>query len=168
MAGMCAVTVVGNLGADPEVKFGENGQAMAKLRLAVTEKRKKDGAWTEQTQWFGVSVFGKSAEHCGQYLQKGRQVLVMGRLEAREYQAKDGTMKTALEVVADKVQFLGARDDGAGAGSGGGAAPAEEARPQAAAPSSSRQPQQAQRPGGKAAPSRTPARDPDDLDDVPF
>lgn len=111
MAGMAQVTIVGHLGADPEVKFGQDSKTITRMRVAVGEKRKgKDGAWTDHTQWFGVSVFGRQAEQCGEHLSKGRQVLVVGRLEAREYTGKDGALKTALEVLADKVQFLGAKD----------------------------------------------------------
>ena len=140
MAGMAQATVVGNLGADPKIKFMEDGKQVCRLRVAVTDKAKKDGTWQDVTQWFAVSVWGKQAEHCGQYLQKGRQVLVQGRLTAREYQDKDGATKTALEVAADKVVFLGAKD---GAD-----------RPPQAAPSSS-----PARPSPKAAPSSTPKRD---------
>lgn len=149
MAGMAQMTLVGHLGADPEVKFMEDGKSVAKLRVAVSDKRKgKDGTWAEHTQWFGVSVFGKSAEHCGQYLSRGRQVLVMGRLEAREYVAKDGTTKTALEVVADKVQFLGAKDTD---------------RPTTAAPSTS-----TARPSGKSASSSTAPADDWQDEELPF
>jgi single-strand DNA-binding protein len=150
MAGMASMTLVGHLGADPEVRFGQDGKAMAKLRVAVSDRRKgKDGAWAEHTQWFGVAVFGKQAEHCGQYLAKGRQVLVMGRLEAREYVAKDGTTKTALEVAADKVQFLGAKDS--------------TDRPPTAEPSLS-----PARPSGKAAPTSTQSTDDWENEELPF
>lgn len=137
MAGMATVTVVGNLGADPEVRFGGDGKAVARLRVAVNERRKVDGQWQDATQWFAVAVFGKQAEHCGQYLAKGRQVLVQGRLSAREYQAKDGTTKTAVEVAADKVVFLGAKD-GADRPSQPAPSPSPSARPTPPAPSSSR------------------------------
>lgn len=149
MAGMATVTVVGNLGADPEVRFGEDGKAVARLRLAVNEKRKIDGQWQDSTQWFAVSVFGKTAEQCGEHLKKGRQVLVMGRLSTREYQGKDGNTRTSLDVAADRVQFLGSRE--------------ESDRPPTAAPSSS-----PARPSPKAAPSSTPKADDWQDEELPF
>lgn len=149
MAGMATVTVVGNLGADPEVRFGEDGKAVARLRLAVNEKRKIDGQWQDATQWFAVSVFGKNAEQCGEYLKKGRQVLVMGRLSTREYQGKDGATRTSLDVAADRVQFLGARE--------------ESDRPPQAAPSPS-----SSRPSPKASPSSTAKQDDWQDEELPF
>jgi single-strand DNA-binding protein len=137
MAGINKVILVGNLGRDPEVRYAQNGMAICKLSLAVTE-RVKDGpdGWKDATEWFRVALFGKMAENAGQYLQKGRQVYVEGRLKTDKYKDKEGVERTSVEVLANTVQFLGSgggpgkRQDGAEgasgtaeAGGGGGDAP---------------------------------------------
>lgn len=151
MAGMAQVQLIGRLGADPEVKFGQSGSAVCRLRVAVSDKRKKDGEWQEHTQWFGVAIFGKQGESAGQYLRKGRQVWLQGRLEAREYQAKDGTTKTALEVACSAWQALGPKEGG------------EAADPTTAAPSTS-----TARPSGKSASSSTAPADDWRDEELPF
>ena len=121
MAGINKVILVGNLGKDPEVRYAQSGLAICKLRLAVTE-RVKDGAdgWKDATEWFTVTLFGKTAENAGQYLQKGRQVYVEGRLKSDKYKDKEGVERTSIEVIANTLQYLG-QGGGAGAGGGGGA-----------------------------------------------
>jgi len=116
MAGINKVILVGNLGKDPEVRYAQSGMAICKLRLAVTE-RVKDGAegWKDATEWFTVTLFGKTAENAGQYLQKGRQVYVEGRLKTDKYKDKEGVERTSIEVIANTLQYLG----GQGAGGGG-------------------------------------------------
>lgn len=106
MAGSATVQLFGNLGSDPEVRFLPDGKPVAKFSLAVNGF-KKDA----EPSWFNVSVFGKSAETCGQYLRKGKQVLVTGRIEVRKYVAKDGTKGTSVDVNADNVTFVGPKDD---------------------------------------------------------
>lgn len=120
-AGINKVILVGNLGRDPEVRYAQSGMAIAKLSLAVTERVKDGDAWKDHTEWFRVTLFGKQAENAGQYLQKGRQVYVEGRLKTDKYKDKDGVEKTSTEVVASTIQFLGggggeARAPGAGGG----------------------------------------------------
>jgi single-strand DNA-binding protein len=119
MAGINKVILVGNLGRDPEVRYAQSGMAICKLSLAVTE-RVKDGTdgWKDATEWFRVALFGKMAENAGQYLQKGRQVYVEGRLKTDKYKDKEGVERTSIEVIANTLQFLGS---GGGAGAGGGA-----------------------------------------------
>jgi len=108
MAGINKVILVGNLGKDPEVRYAQSGMAICKLRLAVTE-RVKDGAegWKDATEWFTVTLFGKTAENAGQYLQKGRQVYVEGRLKTDKYKDKEGVERTSVEVIANTLQYLG-------------------------------------------------------------
>jgi single-strand DNA-binding protein len=122
MAGVNKVILVGNLGRDPEVRYAQSGMAICKLSVAVTERVKDGDAWKDATEWFRVTVFGKTAENAGQYLQKGKQVYVEGRLKTDKYKDKDGVEKTSIEVIANTLQFLG----GAGGGRGGrdAAAPA--------------------------------------------
>lgn len=112
MSGVNKVIIVGNLGRDPEVRFSQGGMAIGKLSVAVTEKIKKGEAWEEHTEWFRVTVFGKTAENAAQYLQKGRQVYVEGRLKTEKYKDKDGNEKTSTEVVASTLQYLGGGDKG--------------------------------------------------------
>ncbi len=120
MAGVNRVIIIGNLGRDPEVRYAQSGMAICKLSVAVTERVKDGNDWKDATEWFRVTVFGKTAENAGQYLQKGRQVYVEGRLKTDKYKDKDGVERTSVEVIANTLQFLGG---GAGAGAGGGGGP---------------------------------------------
>ena len=106
-SGVNKVILVGNLGADPELRTTPSGQTVANLRVATTEYwNDKDGNRQERTEWHSVTVWGRSAEHCGQYLSKGRQVYVEGRLQSREYTDKDGNQRRVWDVVASNVVFL--------------------------------------------------------------
>ena len=132
MATINSVVVVGNLTRDPELRHTPSGMAVCSLRVAVNTRRKDaaTGEWGEKPNYFDVTVWGQQGESCAQYLSKGRQVGVQGRLEWREWDAQDGTKRQAVEVVADNVQFLGSRDGG---GEGGG----QQFVPQGAAQASS-------------------------------
>jgi len=123
MAGFNRVTILGNLGRDPEARFTQGGLAICKLSVAVTEKVKDGDAWKDSTEWFRVTVFGKQAENAAQYLQKGRSVLVEGRLKTEKYKDKDGIEKTSVELVANSVVFVGGGDDKGGGGKSKTAAP---------------------------------------------
>ena len=127
MAGINKVIIVGNLGRDPEVRYAQSGMAICKLSVAVTERVKDGDAWKDATEWFRVTLFGKTAESAGQYLQKGRQVYVEGRLKTEKYKDKDGVEKTSTEVVANVCNFLGGNAGVGGtrppAGGGGNDAP---------------------------------------------
>ncbi|MBV8454656.1 MAG: single-stranded DNA-binding protein [Deltaproteobacteria bacterium] len=105
------VILVGNLGRDPEVRATPSGQSVCNFSLATTERfTDRAGQQRDQTEWHNVVVWGKQADLCGQYLKKGRQVYIEGRLTTRQYEAKDGTGKRyRSEVVAQRVQFLGGR-----------------------------------------------------------
>jgi single-strand DNA-binding protein len=127
-AGINKVIIVGNLGRDPEVRYAQSGMAIAKLSVAVTERVKDGDSWKDHTEWFRVTVFGKTAENAGQYLQKGRQIYAEGRLKTEKYKDKDGVERTSVEVIANTLQFLGGgnqgssgRDDEGGGRRGGGA-----------------------------------------------
>ena len=123
MAAYSRTVVVGNLGNDPEVKYTQGGQAVCELSIAVNETwTDKDGQRQERTEWFRAKVWGKTAENCGEYLKKGREVLVEGRMQSRKYTDKEGIERTVWELNADKVVFLGGgRDDhGHGGGNQGG------------------------------------------------
>lgn len=106
------VTLVGNLGQDPETKSTPSGQSVAQLRVATTSTYKdREGNRQEATEWHTVVVWGKQAEACGKYLTKGRQVYVEGRLATRKWTDKDGKDRYSTEVVAETVRFLGGGGD---------------------------------------------------------
>ncbi|MBU1483164.1 MAG: single-stranded DNA-binding protein [Gammaproteobacteria bacterium] len=119
MGSVNKVILIGNLGADPEVSQTQSGTSVAKLRMATNESwTDKSGNRQERTEWHRVTVWGKTAEHCGQSLSQGRQVYVEGRLQTSEYTDKEGITRKATEIVADRVVFLSGA--GAGGGQGGG------------------------------------------------
>ena len=117
------VIVIGNLGANPNIRALPSGQNVANFSLATTERfTDRNGAKQERTEWFRVVAFGKLADTCERFLSKGRQVYVEGRLTTRQYEAKDGSGKRyRTEIVARQIRFLGKRPDGTVA-----AAPVEE------------------------------------------
>jgi single-strand DNA-binding protein len=112
-----SVVLVGNLTKDPELRHTPSGTAVTTLRVAVNDRVKRGEEWTDAAYYFDVTVWGRTAENCAQYLAKGRPVGVQGKLTWREWDAQDGTKRQAVEVVADNVQFLGSRDGGGDAGS---------------------------------------------------
>ncbi len=119
MASVNRVILVGNLGRDPELRYIPSGQAVANFTLATNDRwRDKEGNNQERTEWHRIVVWGKSAENCAQYLQKGRSVYIEGRLQTREWEDKDGNKRQTTETIAQTVQFLGGRG-----GAGGGAEP---------------------------------------------
>jgi single-strand DNA-binding protein len=125
--------LVGNLGRDPEVRYLPSGQTKASFSLATTESfNDRSGQKQERTEWHNIVVWGKLAEVCSQYLKKGRQVYIEGRISNRQYEAKDGGKRFISEIVAQTVQFLGGR---AGAGANGGMEePADFGQPSGMAP----------------------------------
>ncbi len=111
MASVNKAILIGNLGRDPEIRYLPSGQPVASFSIATTENfNDRGGARQERTEWHNVVVWGKQAELCGQYLKKGRQVYIEGRISNRQYEAKDGSGKRyRTEIVAQRVQFLGGR-----------------------------------------------------------
>lgn len=121
MASVNKVILIGNLGRDPEVRNTQGGQPVCNFSIATSEQwTDNSGEKQERTEWHSVTVWGKQAEMCGQYLAKGRSVYVEGRLQSREYDDKEGVKRKVWDVVATQVTFLGSRGDDAGGGSGGG------------------------------------------------
>jgi single-strand DNA-binding protein len=147
MATLNKVYLVGNLTKDPELRFIPSGQAVANLRMAVNRKWKdKQGEWKEDVCYVTVVVWGKSAEACGENLQKGASVMVEGRLQSRSWETEDGQKRSVMEVVSERVQFLGGKKNGANGSGHGQAAPA------------------ADEPGSEGDPSDIPQG----TDDIPF
>jgi single-strand DNA-binding protein len=121
MGSVNKVILVGNLGADPELKYTPSSRPLCNLRIATTEVYKdKSGQRQEKTEWHRVTVWGDQAENCNKYLSKGRSVYIEGRLQTRSYD-KEGQKHYATDVVADRVVFLGGGGgEGRGGGGGGG------------------------------------------------
>jgi len=159
--GVNKVILVGNLGADPEVRYSASGSAITNIRIATSE------SWTdrqtnerrENTEWHRVVMFGRLAEIAEQYLRKGRQVYIEGRIQTRKWQGQDGQDRYTTEIVANEMQMLGGRGDGEGdAGEWNrGAGPPPPAQP----PAGGRAP-------GRGAMPPAGGNDPDIDDDIPF
>jgi single-strand DNA-binding protein len=110
IASLSKAILVGNLGSDPEMRYTPNGKAVTSFNIATNRRYTTSaGENKEETDWFRVSVWGKQAEQCNQFLSKGKQVYVEGRLHARSWEGQDGQMRTSLEVTAERVLFLGKR-----------------------------------------------------------
>jgi single-strand DNA-binding protein len=157
------VMIIGNLGRDPEMRYTPNGRAVTEFSVAVTHRGRdaQTGEWADLgTDWFRVTVWGDRAERTAEEFKKGNRVFVEGRFRTREYDAKDGTKRTSLEITADNVIALErrGRDEegsfgapgGGGSFAGGGGAPGGGGSE-----------------GGSVRPTRAPADD-TDLDDLPF
>jgi len=168
MASLNKVILIGNLGADPETRYAPSGDAICNLRIATTEvwKDKASGERREATEWHRVVYFGRTAEVAAQYLRKGSQVYIEGRLQTRKWQDKDGQERYTTEIRGDEMKMLGSRQ-----GMGGDAAPSRQDdggydAPQAR-PASRPAPQQS-----SSAPAKTPAQGGggfgDFDDDIPF
>ncbi len=108
------VVITGNLTRDPELRSLSSGTSVCSLRVAVNTRRKNNstGEWEDKPNYFDVTVWGAQGENCSRYLAKGRPVAVDGRLEWREWE-KDGQKRQSVEIIADSVQFLGGREEGA-------------------------------------------------------
>jgi single-strand DNA-binding protein len=119
--GLNKVFLIGRLGSDPEVRYTNNGGAVANFNMATNETwTGKDGQKQEKTEWHRIVVWGKLGELCGQYLSKGRQAFIEGRLQTREWNDKEGNKRYTTEIVAQNVQFLGGQGDRASMGSNAG------------------------------------------------
>jgi single-strand DNA-binding protein len=126
--GVNKVILVGNLGADPETRSMPSGTTVTNIRIATSEswKDKASGAQQERTEWHSVALFGRLGEIAAEYLRKGSQVFVEGKLRTRKWQDKTGNDRFTTEIIADNMQMLGGRaGGGAGAGGGGAAGGAE-------------------------------------------
>jgi single-strand DNA-binding protein len=125
---MNRVTLIGRLGKDPEVRYTPNGKAVGNFSIATDEKwTDKSGQKHEATEWHRIVCWDKQAELCAEYLSKGRQVAIEGRIETREWTNKEGVKQYTTEIVASHVEFLGGKEDGGGSRAKP-AAPAAESR----------------------------------------
>jgi single-strand DNA-binding protein len=169
MASVNKVIIVGNLGRDPETRYSPDGAALTNVSIATTSqwKDKTTGEKREETEWHRVAFFGRLAEVASEYLRKGSQVYIEGRLRTRKWQDKDsGQDRYSTEIVADVMQMLGSRSGGAGGGAPMDDEGRQDARPaRAAAPAASRPSSGA----SKSAPKEPAGGGVADLDDdIPF
>ncbi|RKX64912.1 MAG: single-stranded DNA-binding protein [Thermodesulfobacteriota bacterium] len=108
MAAINKVILIGHLGADPELRYTPNGTPVANFRIATTERwTNKQGERMESTEWHRIVAWGKLGEFCGQYLNKGKQVYIEGRLRTRSWEDKDGKKQWTTEIIAQRLQLLG-------------------------------------------------------------
>jgi len=114
------VILLGNLTRDPEVRYTPNGSAVASFALAVNRKYKQGEETKEEVSYIDIVVFGKQAENCGQYINKGDSVLIDGRLQQRRWETEDGQKRSKVEVVAQFVTFMPKRSSSSGQGGGHG------------------------------------------------
>jgi len=115
------VILVGRLGRDPELRYTQNGQAVASFTVATSEFwRDKDGERQERTEWHRIVAWGRQAEFCGNFLGKGRLVFIEGRIQSRDWEDREGEKRRTTEVVAQNIQALGRREGGDGGGQSGG------------------------------------------------
>ena len=154
--GVNKVILLGNLGNDPDVKYTQGGMAIATLSLATTYSRKdKEGNFQEKTEWHRVKLFGKTAEVAGEYLKKGSQVYIEGRIEYGSYE-KDGVKHYTTDIIGEDMQMLGG-------GAGRGESSERPSRPQ-----QSSAPQRRDAPASRQAPQVREDMDPFRDDDIPF
>ena len=149
--GINKVIIVGNLGGDPETRYMPSGSAVTNLTIATNEswKDKQTGEQKDRTEWHKVAMFNRLAEVAAEYLRKGSQVYIEGKLRTRKWQDKSGQDRWTTEIIADEMQMLGGRG-GAGGGAGGGSAPMSSGQ-------------------DSGPPSTPPQAGPDDFDDdIPF
>jgi len=107
MASLNKIMLIGNVGSDPEMRYTPNGKAVTSFRMATNYRYAgSDREQREETEWFRVSVWGRQAESCNQFLSKGKRIYVEGRLRSRSWEGQDGQMRTSLEVSANRVIFL--------------------------------------------------------------
>ena len=157
MASVNKVILIGNLGRDPETRYMPNGEAVANITVATTDtwKDKASGEKQEKTEWHRVTFYRRLAEIVGEYLKKGSQVYIEGRLETRKWQDKEGKDRYTTEIIADRMQMLGSRS---GQGDPSGRERSGEAR----------EPAQAQAGEGKSAAKKPASQFSDMDDDIPF
>ena len=161
--GINKVILVGNLGGDPETRYTPSGTAITSIRIATTEswKDKTTGEQQERTEWHRIDFFGRLAEIAGEYLKKGRQVYVEGKLRTDEYE-KDGVKRYSTKVIADEMQMLGGREGGGMGGGGDGESSGGGYQRRERGPARGPQP-------GPSAPRNVPApTDSFEDDDIPF
>ena len=159
-----SVVIVGNLTRDPELRATPSGTSVCSLRIAVNDRVKDptSGEWGDKPNYFDVDVFGGQGERCAQYLARGRQVAIAGRLRWREWETQDGQKRQAVSIVADNVQFIGPRESG----DAGGQRPSYQDRQQGQGGQQNARPTGMPQPGPVDGPWAGDTTEPED--DIPF
>lgn len=163
MAGINQVTVVGNVGKDPEIRYLPDGAAVCNVSVATSEtwKDKSTGERKENTEWHRIVMYGKTAEIAGEYVKKGSQIGVQGKLKTRKWQDQSGADRYTTEIVCDQLTLLGSRQSGGAQQDDGGFDQGKQQAPQQTPH------QQAKQDGYQ--PQRSSPQSTDDLDDeIPF
>ena len=162
MASINRVTLIGNLGRDPEMRYLPSGEAVASFSVATTEQWKdKSGGKQERTDWHRIEFIGRTAEVCGEYLKKGAPVYIEGRIQYDKWTDKEGVEKTMTKIRGDRMQMLGGRTGG-----GGSDAPYDDSEKGGSTPRSTGQPMGSGPAAGTGAPKKAKLDDFDD--DIPF
>lgn len=166
------VILIGRLGRDPEVRYMPNGEAVCNFSVATSETwNDRNGQRVERTEWHNITMYRRLAEIAGQYLKKGSQVYLEGRIQSRKYQGKDGIERTAYDIIANEMKMLGGRNDNSGgapyddSGYSQGGYPQQAPQQQYQAAPQNQEPPAAPRRQAPAAPA-APVEDIDD--DIPF
>jgi single-strand DNA-binding protein len=152
---MLRISIIGNLGGDPEMKYAQSGSPFLRFNVASNYRVRDGEQWIDKTEWVRCTVFGQRAETLSQYLHKGMRVFVDGRLEARPWQGQDGALHAGLEITANDVEFMSPRQEDSG----------QQQQPQ------QRQQQPARQPAAAGASRQRGTHtydEPDDLDTLPF
>ena len=108
------VILLGRLGKDPEMRYAPSGTAIATFSVATNSRQKTEGEWVEKTEWHNILAFGKTAEFAGEYLNKGKQVYIEGRLQTSNWEDQQGQKKYKTEILVSELQLIGSKGDGAG------------------------------------------------------
>ena len=168
MSSLNKVFLIGNLGRAPEIRYMPNGEAVANFSIATSESwnDRQSGQRVERTEWHNITMYRRLAEIAGQYLKKGSQVYIEGRIQSRKYTDKDGIERTAYDIIGNEMKMLGSRNASAGG------APFDDSNAyQSAPPAQPAQSYTAEPPATprRQAPAAAPATPVDDIDDdIPF
>ena len=168
MSSLNKVFLIGNLGRDPDIRYMPNGEAVVNFSIATSEcwNDRQSGQRVERTEWHNITMYRRLAEIAGQYLKKGSQVYIEGRIQSRKYTDKDGIERTAYDIIGNEMKMLGSRNASAGG------APFDDSNAyQAAPPAQPAQSYTAEPPAvpRRQAPAAAPATPVDDIDDdIPF
>jgi len=123
------VLLLGRLGKDPELRYAPSGTAIATFSIATNHRQKSEGDWVDKTEWHNILTFGKLAEFAGEYLQKGKQVFIEGRLQTSTWEDQQGVKKYKTEIVASEIQLIGSKSEGENQSSGEEASESDAATP---------------------------------------
>ena len=106
VSGLNKITIIGNLGRDPEIRHTQNGTTVCNMSVGVTEQRKEGNEWINHTEWFNIVCFKKTAENAARFLKKGRQIYVDGKIQSKKWQDRNGNQRTSYEIITNQIIFL--------------------------------------------------------------